>query len=138
MADSQAPGPGHNTAAESLRGYVARIESAEEDIADLNTVKTSVYREARAAGFDGKALREVVKRRRRPAAEVADLDALVGVYLAALDGGALPVPAVEPVASPRARARARARGKKGEYGPADQANPAFDIPAKHRRREKKE
>jgi len=145
MSDEQEPGPGHNTAAASLRGFVARIESAEEDIADLNTVKSGVFREAKAAGFDVKALREVVKRRRQPATELAEHDAIVDLYQRALGGGAMAVAMRIGDASatattttftedsPPPRARARTRGNKSRYPAADPDNPAFDIDAKLRR-----
>ena len=37
-------GPGHNSGAEVLRSIVGRIERIEEKIADLNTLKSSIYR----------------------------------------------------------------------------------------------
>ena len=37
-------GPGHNSGAKVLRSIVGRIERIEEKIADLNTLKSSIYR----------------------------------------------------------------------------------------------
>jgi uncharacterized protein (UPF0335 family) len=67
------PGPGHNSgedgplAGDRLAGLVQRLERIEQDIGALNSDKRDVYAEAKSAGFDPNALREVLRYRRDPA-----------------------------------------------------------------------
>lgn len=81
-----------------LRNFVERIERLESEIKDLNDDKRDIYAESKSAGFDVKALKAVIARRRKDPAEVTEHDALVETYLAALESGT-------PVALARAPAR---------------------------------
>lgn len=67
-----------------LRSLVDRIERLEEEKAALGGDIREVYAEAKAQGFDGKALREVVKLRRRTDDERAEQEAILDTYLVAL------------------------------------------------------
>lgn len=71
-----------------LRTIVERVERLNEEIDALNGDKKDVYAEAKANGFDVKALKAVVAERRKDPAAVAEFDALVDLYKAAL--GMLP------------------------------------------------
>jgi uncharacterized protein (UPF0335 family) len=69
-----------------LRSIVDRIENIEGEIKDRNDDKKEIYAEAKGNGFDVKALKAVIARRRnRPATE--ELDALVETYECALGTG---------------------------------------------------
>lgn len=69
---------------ERLKEFVTRIERLDEEISSLNTDKRDIYAEAKSNGYNVKALREVIRKRRDdPAAREAH-DADVDVYMAAL------------------------------------------------------
>lgn len=86
-------GPGHNSGSISrdvLRSFIQRIERLDEEIAGLNADKSDIYKEAKAQGFDAKAMRKVVQRRRAVAksrADVQEQDALISLYLDAVGEG---------------------------------------------------
>lgn len=67
-----------------LRGIVERIERLEEDKAALVADIREVYAEAKANGFDTKTLRKVVALRKKEAAERAEEEAMLEVYMNAL------------------------------------------------------
>lgn len=67
-----------------LRGIVERIERLEEDKAKVAADIREVYSEAKANGFDVKTLRKVVALRKKEAAERAEEEAMLEVYMNAL------------------------------------------------------
>lgn len=67
-----------------LRGIVERIERLEEDKAALVADIREVYSEAKANGFDVKTLRKVIALRKKEAAERAEEEAMLEVYMNAL------------------------------------------------------
>lgn len=69
---------------EQLRSYVQRIERLEEEIGALNEDKREVYSETKAAGFCKKTLRKLVIRRKKAQSDVAEEDALLETYEAAM------------------------------------------------------
>lgn len=73
-----------NSTGARLRSIVQRIETLEEEKAALASDIREVYAEAKGDGFDVKALREVIRRRKQDRAELQELDALVELYTAAL------------------------------------------------------
>lgn len=52
--------------AKHLRSFVERIENIEAEIKGLNTDKRDIYAEAKTAGFDPQAVKDVVAYRRDP------------------------------------------------------------------------
>ena len=71
-----------------LRSFVQRIEHLEEEIRVLNDDKSEVYKEAKGEGFDVKALRAVIQRRRRDQRELFEFDEMVDLYEREIAGGA--------------------------------------------------
>jgi len=69
-----------------LRALVERIERVEADIKDLNADKSDIYKEARGYGYDVKAIRAVVAKRKLDSAERDERDAIFGLYWDALNG----------------------------------------------------
>jgi uncharacterized protein (UPF0335 family) len=67
-----------------LKSYVQRIERLEEEKKALADDVREVYAEAKAAGFDAKAMRAVVRWRKQDAAERKEHEALVDLYREAL------------------------------------------------------
>lgn len=71
-------------AKEQLRNMVDRIEALESDKKGISDDIKDLYAEAKAAGFDCKAIRAVVKRRKQDKAAVEELEAVIELYLQAL------------------------------------------------------
>lgn len=67
-----------------LRGIVERIERLEEEKAKVASDIREVYSEAKANGFDTKTLRKVIALRKKEAAERAEEEAMLEVYMNAL------------------------------------------------------
>lgn len=74
-------------ASQDLRSFVDRIERLEQEVKDINSDKSDLYAEAKGTGFDVKALKAVIARRRKDPADLAELDGLIETYLAALESG---------------------------------------------------
>ncbi len=71
-------------AAERLRSFVERIERLEEEKAALAADIREVYAEAKAAGFDPKIMRQIVRLRRMDASAREEQELLLATYKAAL------------------------------------------------------
>ena len=67
-----------------LKTVVERIERLEEEKKALAGDIKDVYAEAKANGFDTKALRKVVQLRRQDMAERREEEAILATYMAAL------------------------------------------------------
>jgi uncharacterized protein (UPF0335 family) len=80
------PAPiGHNSLdRDRLKSLVERIESIEEQKAELASDIRDVYAEAKSAGLDAKALRKVIRLRRQDSAERDALQSAIDEYLSAL------------------------------------------------------
>ncbi|MEO0982722.1 MAG: DUF2312 domain-containing protein [Pseudomonadota bacterium] len=72
------------TAREKLRQTVARIERLEEEKAEIANQVKEVYAEAKAMGYDVKALRQVVRLRKVDRKEREEQEAILDVYLHAI------------------------------------------------------
>lgn len=73
-----------NFAKGQLKSFVERIEKLEEEKKALAEDVREVYAEAKAAGFDTKALRAVVRLRMQDSEERKEHEALVELYRDAL------------------------------------------------------
>ncbi|MEL7033423.1 MAG: DUF2312 domain-containing protein [Pseudomonadota bacterium] len=72
------------TARDKLRLTVERIERLEEEKKEVAEQIKEVYGEAKALGYDTKALRTVVKLRKQDRQERQEQEAILEVYLDAL------------------------------------------------------
>lgn len=73
------------TTREKLRQTVARIERLEEEKKEIAEQIKDVYAEAKAFGFDTKALRQVVRLRKVDRSEREEQEMVLESYLVALD-----------------------------------------------------
>jgi len=73
---------GHNS--KTLREYIERIERLEEDVQETRDEIRDVYIEAASKGLDKKALKEIVRLRKKDLEEVAAHEAVVDAYKVAL------------------------------------------------------
>lgn len=71
-------------AREQLKGFVERIENFEADKARAAEEIKAEYIQAAAVGFDKKALRQVMKRRRADMAKSTELRAVTDTYMRAI------------------------------------------------------
>ena len=87
------PGPGHNkgpeitrdgVAVDRLRSLVERIERMEEERRVIGSDIKDIYAEAKSAGFDPKVLRQLIRVRRKEAAEVEEQETMLDTYRRAL------------------------------------------------------
>ena len=69
---------------ELLKSYVERIERLEEERKALGDDIKDIFKESKDNGFDVKALKAIVKRRKQDTDEVEAHEALVETYLSAL------------------------------------------------------
>jgi uncharacterized protein (UPF0335 family) len=72
-------------AADQLRQYVSRIERLESDKSEIADDMKQVFDEAKANGFDVKALRQVLKLKKLDKDSLAEQEAMLDLYRAALD-----------------------------------------------------
>ncbi len=70
---------------EKLKQTIARIERLEAEKAELAADIREVYAEAKSFGFDTKTLRKVVTLRKMEAHERAEQEALLELYMGAVD-----------------------------------------------------
>ena len=72
-------------AADKLRQYVSRVERLEQDkTAILDDIK-QVFDEAKANGFDVKILKQVIKLKKLDSDSLAEQEAILDLYRAALE-----------------------------------------------------
>lgn len=79
----------HGIARDQLRSLVERIERVESEIKDLNDDKSDIYKEAAGFGFDKKALKKVVARRKVEAHQREEEDFIFDTYWDAVHGSGL-------------------------------------------------
>jgi len=91
------PALGHNSnlsadARDRLRGLIGRIEALEEEKAELAEDIRGIYAEAKSAGFDAMAIRQIVRLRKQDKGERDARQATIDAYMAALgDYGSTPL-----------------------------------------------
>lgn len=67
-----------------LRSFVERIERLDEEKRALADDMKDVFAEAKAAGYDVKVMRQVIKLRKMDAEKYQELEALLDIYKTAL------------------------------------------------------
>ncbi|MFG1373191.1 DUF2312 domain-containing protein [Xanthobacter oligotrophicus] len=83
VAEDVSDGPA-GFAKEQLKSFIERIERLEEEKKAIADDIKDVFAEAKANGFDVKALRAILKIRKEDAEERKELEAIVELYLQAL------------------------------------------------------
>ncbi|WP_227656510.1 DUF2312 domain-containing protein [Bombella apis] len=71
-------------AAERLRSIIERVERLEDERKALGSDIRDVFTEAKSAGFDVKAIKQIIKLRKQEPAEVEEQETLVETYRRAL------------------------------------------------------
>lgn len=75
---------GHNSNAQ-IKALAERIERTEAEIKELQTGRNEIYAEAKSQGHNVKALKAAIRRRKADAEKLAEHEAQVDVYMAALE-----------------------------------------------------
>jgi uncharacterized protein (UPF0335 family) len=74
-------------AAGQLRSIIERIERLEEEKAGLAADIREIYAEAKGTGFEPKIIRQVIKLRKMERADRQEQEALLDLYMHAIEGG---------------------------------------------------
>jgi uncharacterized protein (UPF0335 family) len=82
--DPDVTGEATNFAKDQLKAIIERIERLEEEKKAIADDIKDVFAEAKANGFDVKALREILKLRKQDRDERQEFDAIVELYMVAL------------------------------------------------------
>jgi uncharacterized protein (UPF0335 family) len=74
----------YSVTAEELRQFIERIEQLDAEKADLAEQAKEVMAEAKGRGYDTKVIRKVIALRKRKPDEIAEEEAIMEMYKAAL------------------------------------------------------
>jgi uncharacterized protein (UPF0335 family) len=74
----------YNVTAEELRQFIERFEHLEAEKKDINDQQKEVMAEAKGRGYDTKVLRKIIALRKRTSDEIAEEEAMLELYKAAL------------------------------------------------------
>lgn len=77
-------GSSQTVAAGQLRAFIERIERLEEEKKTISDDIKDVYAEAKGNGFDTKAMRTIIRLRKKDQAEREEEEAMLDLYLSAL------------------------------------------------------
>ena len=70
---------------DQLKSVVERIEKLMDDMTSIKADIKAVYKEAKDEGFDTKALKDIVKLRKKDKDEISEQDEIIRLYRNALD-----------------------------------------------------
>lgn len=84
MADDITSETAQTVAAGQLRAFIERVERLEEEKKTISDDIKEVYAEMKGVGFDTKAVRTIVRLRKKEAAERQEEEAILDLYKAAL------------------------------------------------------
>ena len=76
---------GTAVAAQELTQFVERVERLEEEKKAISDDIREVYAEMKGNGFDARAVREIVKIRKQDHSERKEMEAILELYMAALN-----------------------------------------------------
>jgi uncharacterized protein (UPF0335 family) len=84
MADDITEPTSQTVAAGQLRAFIERIERLEEEKKTIGDDIKEVYAEAKGTGFDTKAIRTLIRLRKKDQAEREEEESILDLYKAAL------------------------------------------------------
>ena len=74
----------YTVTADELRQFIERAEHLEAEKKDIAEQIKEVYAEAKGRGYDTKVMRKVIALRKRDKDDIAEENAILGIYLPAL------------------------------------------------------
>ncbi|WP_111732550.1 DUF2312 domain-containing protein [Roseovarius amoyensis] len=84
MADSEEATGSYKVAANELRQFIERIERLEAEKKDISEQSKEVFAELKGRGYDVKAVRTLVRLRKRDKDDIAEEEAVLEMYKEAL------------------------------------------------------
>lgn len=75
--------PGHNSG-EQLKSVIERVETLNEQIKELGSDRSDIFKEAGGNGFDVKALRQLIRLRAEDPDKRAEREAILETYMQAM------------------------------------------------------
>ena len=84
MSDAATSNDVGGIAADRLRSFIERIERLEEEKKGIGDDIKDVYLEAKANGYDGKIMRQIIRLRKMQPHDRQEMEAILQTYLAAL------------------------------------------------------
>ena len=84
MADDITEPTSQTVAAGQLRAFIERIERLEEEKKTISDDIKEVFAEAKGTGFDTKAMRTIIRLRKKDKAEREEEESILDLYKAAL------------------------------------------------------
>lgn len=84
MTDNPNQTDSYNVTAAELRQFIERIEQLEAEKKDIAEQIREVYAELKSRGYDAKCLRQIVNIRKRDKDDIAEEEAVLEMYKAAL------------------------------------------------------
>jgi uncharacterized protein (UPF0335 family) len=83
-ADTAVADKALSVSAEELRQFIERAETLAAEKSDIAGHEKELFAEAKARGYDTKAMRKIIAIRKRKPDDVAEEEAVMDMYLAAL------------------------------------------------------
>ncbi|MEX0405787.1 DUF2312 domain-containing protein [Aquibium sp. LZ166] len=84
MAEENTEPTTETVAAGQLRAFIERVERLEEEKSQLQEDIKEIYAEMKGTGFDTKAVRTIIRLRKKDQAERQEEEAILDLYKAAL------------------------------------------------------
>lgn len=81
---SNGPADPYNVTADELRQFIERFEQLESEKSDISEQQKELMAEAKGRGYDTKVMRKVIALRKRKPDDVAEEEAVLEMYKAAL------------------------------------------------------
>lgn len=88
MSDTGVPGEAYNVTGQELRQFIERIERLEEEKQEVANQIKEVFAEIKGRGYDVKAIRAILRERKQDPDSIAEQEAVIDMYKAALGMGA--------------------------------------------------
>lgn len=82
--DDESTSSSQTVAAGQLRAFIERIERLEEEKKTISDDIKDVYAEAKGTGFDTKAIRTIIRERKKDQTERQEFETILDLYKAAL------------------------------------------------------
>jgi uncharacterized protein (UPF0335 family) len=83
---SEGPNDPYNVTAEELKSFIERAEQLAAEKRNIAEQEKELFAEAKGRGYDTKVMRMIIARRKRRADEIAEEEAVLEIYLQALEG----------------------------------------------------
>ncbi|MDB6454469.1 DUF2312 domain-containing protein [Falsirhodobacter sp. 20TX0035] len=83
-ADKKVAQDVYNVTADELRQFIERFEQLESEKKDVNEQQKELMAEAKGRGYDTKVMKKVIALRRRKPDDIAEEEAIMDLYKAAL------------------------------------------------------